>query len=431
MSQLPKDEAKQPEFGHPHTDQQAADRIDWAGPLLDVAEMLARGKWILMGSLALGLALGFLRLSMTPPFYRASTVALLMSREKSNLDAAIDTSSIETTDGSAGRSSAGNLMLPPEPSLYTTLIHSPAVLHAIAEQFEQQLSTEISQRDRSDEILMRLKNMLSITSTEEGLITVTVTSASAQLSAELANALVRQAQQASQQIEQHLLLQQAGYLSQAHAESLQRLADTEAKVVAFTSKHRLIDPQLQLSNLLRHVRELSLRQDTLLQERASLLSTHTEASSAVRALDERLLETRRQQGALESEMLGGLAEHELAGLLQHYQTLLQQLQFERDLSATLGAKAGIYRIRAEQPTGSLAVIKQAQPNHRPAGPSKKKIIGLTCGFCLVLGGLLVVLLHQWRCLRQQPEVARRIDHVVHLLINPIKPASKPSPVTRS
>jgi len=390
---------------------------EWVLPLLDVLEMLARKKFIILGFLALGCALALWRLANLEPFYRASTVAVLMSREKPNLDAAIDTSSLETSEDRAGRSTAGNLMLPPDPTLYTTLIKSRAVLSKIADQFRERLQSHISERDRSDEIVSGLSSMIEVSSTEEGLITVTVTAAQPDLAADMANALVAECMAASQNIERHLLLQQAGYLEEALASAQARLEEKEALVTRFSEEFGVINPDLQISNIYREIRDLRIQRDQLMRERQRLLVSYTEKAPEMRLVDEEIAETERQIQALQKQFLGSLQKERAGGAVIDFETLRQQLQYERDLVSTLAAREGIFRIRAEQPTGSLAVIRAATPPDRPAGPSKKTLVILSVGICLFVGlGLAIVTAQVERAL-QHPSIARKTDAIIEATLS--------------
>ena len=122
-------------------------------------DAIAAQKWVILCIMMIGISLGSFRLSRMPKIYTASAVAVLLPREKAVIDASIDTSSLETSDDSVTRGS-GSLMLPPNPALYVTIIHSPAVLTEIATKYNDRFSGEISSRDRSVEVIDRLSNMI-------------------------------------------------------------------------------------------------------------------------------------------------------------------------------------------------------------------------------------------------------------------------------
>ena len=88
-------------------------KVAWQEPLLDLLDAIFSHKWIFLGIMLLGILLGIVRLIRMPYQFESSAVAVLLTREKAVVDAAIDTSSVEASDNAAGRSTAGNLMLPP------------------------------------------------------------------------------------------------------------------------------------------------------------------------------------------------------------------------------------------------------------------------------------------------------------------------------
>ncbi|MFQ3225233.1 MAG: hypothetical protein ACI8Z5_001489, partial [Lentimonas sp.] len=92
------------------SDTNTAPRIAWQEPVLDILEAIIHRKWMVITIMILGSIAGILRLASMPQVYSASAVAVLLPREKAMMDASIDTSSIETSDDRASRSSAGSLM---------------------------------------------------------------------------------------------------------------------------------------------------------------------------------------------------------------------------------------------------------------------------------------------------------------------------------
>ncbi|MFZ4534482.1 MAG: hypothetical protein ACOYOJ_22075, partial [Alsobacter sp.] len=82
----------------------------------------------------------------------------------------------------------------------------------------------------------------------------------------------------------------------------------------------------------------------------------------------------------------------------------------------LETQAGIFRLRAEQPAGSLAVVRVATPPDAPAGPSKRQVLGVPL-FAGVSLGVLIALLHaQWTSLRRNADLARSSDRLVIELV---------------
>jgi uncharacterized protein involved in exopolysaccharide biosynthesis len=404
--------------------------MTWPAPLLDIACAVASQKIIVFVIVVLGLVAGAARLALMPPVYTSSAVAVLLPREKPVLDAAIDTSSIETTDDSASRSSSGSLMLPPNPSLYTTLIYSRAVLSRIADRFEDRLQDHLSPRDRSDEVIQQVRSMLTVTSTEEGLITITVSCKDANLSADIANELFAECQKASKSIERQLILQQAGHLEDALQSSLGRLAQTEKELSGFTAQFGVVDVQMQASNQLRSIRELSAEKDRLETDLQELLLSYSERSPEVRGIRTRIAAIEKQMQGSRTSIVGSIGAEDFGSLMVAHESLKQKIRFERDLVATLATKADIYRLRAEEPTGNLAVIRPATAPTRPAGPSKKRELGLALGLSILAGLGWSVVVSQWNAAMADAFVSERIREFIRLA-KPTLPVRKAARVKQA
>lgn len=390
--------------------------IAWPAPFLDLMHAVASQKRVCMIIVAIGVLLGVIRILTLPAVYTASAVAVLLPREKPIFDAAVDTSSIEATDDRAGRGSAGSLMLPPNPTLYTTLINSRAVLSQISRKFNERLQGHLSPRDRSDEVIGQVKSMVSITSTEEGIITVTVASRDPELSADIANELFEECRRASKSIERQLILQQAGHLENALSRSSERLGQTEAELSAYTARHGLVDVSMQANNQLRTMRELLAEKDKLNTDLQELLLSYTDRSPEVIALRTRIEAVERQMTSANTNIIGSVGAEEYGKMVVVHKSLEQKIRFERDLVATLATKADIYRLRAEEPTGNLAVIRRAVAPARPSGPSKKKELGLMLGISVVLSLTWSVGCQQWKQARKDDYLSSRMAEIAHLLL---------------
>jgi uncharacterized protein involved in exopolysaccharide biosynthesis len=386
--------------------------IAWQEPLLDAIEAIIAQKWVVCSIIFIGLSLGFYRLSKMPSIYTASAVAVLLPREKAVLDASIETSSIETTDDRAGKSATGSLMLPPNPTLYTTIIMSTAVLTEIATKYNNRFDGEISSRDRSVEVVSRLRGMIKTSATEEGMITLTVSSETPELSADIANELFEQCEKASKAIERKLLISQAGHLDKALEITVERLRKTEQQLGQFTYDFNLVNAELQASNQLHIVRELDKKKDSLESELNSLRISHTDTTPEIQQIFTRLATIEQQQNDAKDNFIGDVGANEYGELSVAYQSLKQKVRFERDMVSTLSTKSDIYRLRAEQPIGNLAIIRSANVPTRPSGPSKKMEIGLSLGLSIVLAFGYAIGMQQMGVLNENPKLRARIEDIL-------------------
>ena len=261
-------------------------------------------------------------------------------------------------------------MLPPDPNLYSTIIMSRAVLTEIAQTHATQLSGNISEGDRSEEVISALRSMIKVSTTEEGIIKISVTSYNPELSSRIANSMFEECERVSRSIEQKLLLSQAEHLDKAYLLAAQRLEKSEQKIGELAENYGLIDTDLQASNQLRALRELRAERDNLDTDLEELLISYTEESQEVIAVRARMAAIDRQINNSKQSVIGDVSTYGFGRFNIAYTRLQQEARFQRDMLATIATKADIYRIRAEQPIGNLAIIRQAAVPSRPSGPSK-------------------------------------------------------------
>lgn len=386
--------------------------IAWQAPAVDLLVALL-GGWKLTMWLALGgLSLGGAALALAPVTYRATAVAILLPREKPpGLDATINTGSLKTSEDRTQRG-AGALMLPPNPDLYVALLRSRNVLERLGQGPGIEL---MSPRDRSDEIVSKIRRMIALETSDEGLITITVTCTDPEAAANIANECVLEMEKASKAIERQLVLRQAGYMRDVLQDSLAALAKHEAAYEAFCKKNNLSDPGIQIAQSLRMVNETQSRLDKTRADLDSRLLHYTEEDTEVQRLrqtcelyERRLVEIRRS-------FVGVVNDHDYGGLLAEYERLRANLRSSRDVVSTLTLQSEIFRIRAEQPAGSVAEVSQAVPALKPAGPSKKKFLGAGLALGLLGGCFLSVVWRQWLNALSDPYVRGRVETIVDML----------------
>lgn len=392
--------------------------VGWQAPLIDVLAAIVRKKWLVLLLFGAGVAAGIYKLQSTPPYFRASAVALLLPREKPNLDVSVSTSSMETGMDSAKRESSGPLMLPPNTDLYTTILMSRPVLLAIAQKFGEELQEDdhVPENDRSDEVVDRIKQMLKISGTDEGMITIEVTANSNLLAANMANEFVSEMERASKEIEKQLILQQSGFLETAQSQVMADLAKDEKKLADFYARHGVIDMNAQAADILRMQREQKQEMYKLEQEMLARLTNHTENDETVITMQKRIERHKERIQELRKSYLDVISQQEYGQVRIEYDGLKEQVRYKRDLLATISTQQSVFKIRAEQPAGSVAVLKSAVPAARPAGPSNKLTLGLPAIGGLIAAIGLILVLEQWTGSVADPYISRRIGEIKRGLI---------------
>ncbi len=384
--------------------------IGWQAPLVDLLVIAQSQLKVITVILVLILCLGATRYAATPYAYRATSIAVLMPREKHVYDVSVNTGSIETTEDAAKRQSTGTLMLPSQPELYLTLLRSRPVMRSLAERFQDHMTQPLTPQN-SDELVHAIRDMIKLDGSEEGLLTVTVTSNDPSLAADLANAVIEEGERASKSIERQLLLQQAGYIDEAKSASSKMLKDTEHQLKQFTGQHTIINPQAQATDRIIQMRQVIGTKDQLERDLARRRYSYIDTDPEIQRLIAEIAECDKQIESLNARGLGKVALNEVGSIAVDYDGLIERVRYQRDLVSSLTTQAEVFRIRAEQPAGSIAMIHPAVPDHRPAGPSKKKFLLIHLGLGLFVSLGVAIVRHQWRIARHDPYVAQRLKQL--------------------
>jgi capsule polysaccharide export protein KpsE/RkpR len=216
---------------------------------------------------------------------------------------------------------------------------------------------------------------------------------------------------ASEAIERQLLVQQVGYLDDAVRTTEVKLEVDELVLKEFCLEHKVIDPGMQSADRLRHIRELTTSRDEAISQRVQRLVHFTESDPVVRQLDANIETKNKRIEQLRSSFAGDSDQGEYGLLLIELEGLRQRVRYRRDLLSTLSTQAEVYRIRADQPAGNLAVIRPAVAISRPAGPSRKKTYGLALGGSIMLAVFLALLLDQVVLIRREPLLSAKLGEL--------------------
>lgn len=384
--------------------------LGWEAPLCDFVLAIAASWRQVAASLVVAVLAASAYLLLAPPFYRSSSVAVLLPREKPILDATINSSAVEVSDDQAQRTSTGSLMLPAKPELYLALLRSRAVLRTIADRFGPRLGLPAT-GTRSDEEIEALNRAIRIETSEEGLLTITVTAESPDLAADLANALLDEGKRASAEIERQMLLQQANHLQEILDQRRASLASAERELELFSAEHSVVDLGTQTTQDLVLLKETRAKRDRLQAELCALSERFTSADHRMRVAQNRLRSAERDLARIQSAMVGGAGVDQVGRLGVRLKSLQERVRLDRDVVATLSLRADLFKLRAEQPSGSLAVIRPAVPVLRKAGPAKKRTLALALGAALVLSFGWAILAAQWRQARQTDYVRRQLGQL--------------------
>jgi hypothetical protein len=395
--------------------------LGWPEPVVDLLEAIV-SSWqtvvlvLLMGALTTGVWIW-----LAPPFYVSSAVAILMPREKPNLDIAINTSLLSTSQSVARRATAGPLMLPPQPGLYMELLRSDPVTVGIAERVQAALDPE--GKHSITELAVIIRGMVKVIGSEEGLLTVEVSAGDRDLAAELANAFVDAGELASQLIERKLIVEQLNYLESAMSGARLDLAVTESALREFYAMHGILDAQQESTENLRQIRETSMLRDKFMRQLGERELQFAEEEVGVQQLRRQMEIADERLAQLQKRTANTVSGENYGALLMEHNSLQERIRVKRDMLQTLGAQHMVFSVRVDQPGGSLVTIRRAAASITPTGPRKKRIILVGAAASISLALILSILLSQWskaqassrfrdriRMIRQHIPMRRRVRH---------------------
>lgn len=385
--------------------------VGWQAPLLDLTSAVLRHWQLFLIVLSLGLMFGVGRFFVTRPYYRSTCVAVLMPREKPPLDVEVTVGSIETARDIANRGNTGALMLPSDVDLYASILRSDAVLTAIGERFASRL--RLPDNLRSSELVHRMRNLVNISGTEEGMFNVEVIASDPALAADVANAMVNEMAEASKSVERQMLEQQVGYLKGALVAARSRLERDEKALASYVEGHGIVDLEKQTGDVLSMMREMETSREVLVKQRLERLQAFTEEDHVARNLAEQIAQASRKIEELRERAHAGFGPDRVSvqEVRLRMEALQKQVGRSRDLVGTLESQAELWEIRARQPAGAITVIKPAIPLRERAGPSKRDTIGAAMLVAFILGIVVVMLREQWNKVATEPYLMQRAEEI--------------------
>ena len=399
------------------TDNDWDEPVGWQLPFVDLLLAMSRHLIyiIVVAACALGLAVHQLRGIV--PEYTATSVSLVLPRDKASFDASVDTGSLETSESTPRQGASASFTLPPNVDLYVMLMKARSNMERVAEQFSERLiEKEGMPRDhRAPERARFLSSMTKITGTEDGMISVVVTSRDPELAADIANEMTAASDIDSREIERKLLARQANVLQKSAEAASVELESVRELYADFSDRHSILEPALQAAGVVDDIQHFEKTAAKIESEIKAELTRFREESATIVQMRAKLAETRASLEAAKSTALAGAGVNNYGRINMEFRRLSQLLEFRQDLVLVLSSQAEIYRIRSEQATGPVVVIRPASAPTTPSGPSKKKIaiVPLMLGTMLAVGGSLVM--EQLKAVKRSSELMNKVNEIsVHM-----------------
>lgn len=340
-------------------------KSDWRNDVLQAILAVTQRKLLVLGVFVCVMILCALSVMTTAPFYRSSASIVLLPREKPILDIAAQSDTLESSDETARRAQASSLTLPPNPELYETLIRS------------HDLSSSIDARLGADSIgASAIRSSISVKSSEEGLVTISCEADSGELAARIVEIAIEECEHTSKTIERQLMVQQQRYLDGTITSLRERVGSLTNQIDAYAEEFGVSDPVLAAERSQARIRRLDEAQIRLQTKLQGLEVHRTGLDPMVVAIRAELQSVINERESISASFCGNVSEANYSGMLAEWKWLEQELNQAQDLLMSLMAKHDLFVIRAEQPSGNIAIIRAPKVPEAPAGPSKRRTISI-------------------------------------------------------
>ncbi|MGB0715758.1 MAG: hypothetical protein ACPGXK_07765 [Phycisphaerae bacterium] len=376
--------------------------VGWQLPLLDVLTAMARYWWLLVGISFVGCAISYWLSRQKPDIYQARSVAVLLERERPVFDARIMARTMFIAEERQGE--GVDLLLPSRPEMYRELLASPPVTVRVM--------TKMRETDFSEAAVSAFQAGLHVSTTAEGLLTVSYETSDPNRAAEIANLYLDECVAASRMVEKQLITDQAEFFREAAGVATSQLAKAEQQVRSITSQRPVLDAGLESDQTHRIDRELRSQLAALELERETYLATHTERDPVAKVLTKQIDELRQQVESLNTESdYVRYGYNDLRDVRMQLARLDQELISKRDILNVLSVQAAVCELRVDAPPTNIAVLYRAKPPERPSGPRRKRDLMIGCGASFVIAFGLVIVLQQWRQSLAEPMIAARLQEL--------------------
>ena len=355
-----REELNEPELGeNPPQDGSVAPTEDDSFGILDVFILLARRKLFILVFAVTAATVASLILKATPDTYRAQSTFTVRQKSQWDLDAFIV---VNSGTGSIANQAYG---IKANPILYTDIMKTSAIGRRVCR------AIGIPEAELQD-WEAKIQKIVSIESTEEGVITVTVDDSDPERAAAIANHFRHAIEDKSVEVNREELKRYEEFLSAAAARAKVELDGMEVRYAEELAAASLIDPGQQGKATIDL--DLSLRQRLAeaTQRRAQLLVNNTEKSWEVQEVEEEIRSIKRSLESLTRSEDGNdtVGYGALPEKRRRQEELMSELKQQRDAYNLLQQQQKLCLLRLDQPQSSIVPLEDAEVPMKPVWPNR-------------------------------------------------------------
>ncbi len=357
--------------------------------LLDLLLVLARHKWLIIGSCAATFVLACIYTLMLPNIYTASARVLPPQKESGGLSAMMG--NMGGLAALAGVDVGGG-----SGDLYLGMLESRTIADAIIERFD--LMERFEWETRSD-AYNNLKGKASFDlGKTNGIMSISVDDEDPQLAAAMANAYVEELKKLNIRLNLSSVGRERNFLEDRLAIVDADLMAAEERLKEFQQANKAIKIDEQAQTIIEAMSRLKGQLASKEVELGVLLSYQTEQNPQVKALRESVAQLkeqlRRMESSPEGQKVSGdifIATSQVPELGLQYARLMRDFKVQETLYELLTKQYEIAKINEAKNTSTLQVLDEAFVPDRKSKPKRSLMVLLATfavGFLAVLAAFV-------------------------------------------
>lgn len=357
----------------PQTEQASGRSLD----VLDVLLIFARRKWLILGWMAVGLAIAIIALLRAPTLYKSQSTLLPPAQEQSSAALLSQLGALSALGGFGG-----NLSLKNPADLYLSILQTNLVADDMVKRFHLMDVYKIPDLDGAAGTLRKYSKFAS---SKEGLILITVEDKDPKRAADLVAGYADELFRQNNRLAIGAASQRRLFFQQQLAEEKDRLADAEVAMKQTQQSTGVLQLSGQAENILREEADLQANITSHEVQLAALLSSSTEQNPEVIRLRTELTGLRTQLSQMQKGTKGmtlSQAQFPEAGLI--YIRKQRDVQYHQTLYDLLARQLEAARIDEAKASPTVQVIDPPKVPKVKSWP--KPFIFILVG--LVLGALV-------------------------------------------
>jgi tyrosine-protein kinase Etk/Wzc len=379
------------------------ERVDLG--LLDLAIVLAKHKKLVLGVPLAAAALAAVISLLMPNVYTAT--ARILPPQQNQGAAAAFLGQLRAVGGL----NTASLGVKNSVDLYVGMLDSRSVADAIIERFGLQAIFEV---DTLDEARRQLKNVTTISSGKEGIISIEVDDKHAERAADIANAYVEELEKLNERLAVTEAAQRRVFFEKQLRQQKDALASAEVDLKKTQEQTGLIKLDEQgkvIIDAVAHLRAQIAAKEVQIGALRSFTTVHNpdrvRAEAELKGLRRELAKLEHNTSVLETSTFVPIGKVPEAGL--EYVRKLREVKYHETLFELVAKQYEVARLDEAEETSIIQVLDKALTPERKSKPKRALIVIITALLFGLLSALAAFFLEAAEKIRANPERAQRLE----------------------